>query len=100
MTHDNYGCGRPDMFAALEARRVAEPDSRDLEEIEVVLMKPADIAEASRQGQVEVLGAVATILLATSRLFAGSSRITGEEPEDMPRESSSIVHDPNLTVRG
>ena len=67
----NYGGGKAHMFLARQARLVAEPNSGDLEDMEIVLMSTAEIVEALRQGQVELLSTVAAIALATSPLFGG-----------------------------
>jgi ADP-ribose pyrophosphatase len=67
----NYGVSTAHMFLARQARLVAEPDSGDLEDMEIVLMSTAEIAEALRQGQVELISTVAAIALATSPLFGG-----------------------------
>ncbi len=65
----NYGCGTAHMFMARDAQLVAEPRSGDLEEIEVILMRPEDIVNSFRTGDVALLGTLATVALATNPLF-------------------------------
>ena len=68
--HDSYGCGKGHLFQATGARRVAEPHSEDLEETEVILMDSSQIVDAVRQGQIELLGSLATIALVNNPLFS------------------------------
>jgi len=67
--HGNYGCGRAHLFTARNAQRVAEPDSGDLEDTEIVLMKLEDIVEAVSNGEVALLSSIAAIALATNPSF-------------------------------
>ena len=46
---------------AKDAHRVAEPDSGDLEEMEILLMKPSELQDALLHGRVVTLGSVAAI---------------------------------------
>jgi ADP-ribose pyrophosphatase len=64
VVNGNYGCGNAHLFAARDVRRVAEPDAGDLESIEVVLMRPDEILDAVRSGDVVGLGTVAAIAMA------------------------------------
>lgn len=66
--HANYGCGTAHVFHARNARRVAEPDSGDLEQIETVLLDPLQVVAAIRNGEMPSLGAVAATLLALGPL--------------------------------
>ena len=63
VAHGNFGCGITHFFMAKEARQVAEPDSGDLEEMEILLIDPGSLRDALRQGQVLTLGAAAIIAL-------------------------------------
>ena len=74
VVHGNYGCGRAHLFVARNARQIAEPDSGDLETMEVLLMQPAEILDAVRQGEVAGLGTVAAIGLALNPAFDVSDR--------------------------
>ena len=67
--HANYGCGKAHLFTAENAQRVAEPNSGDLEEMEIVLMRPEDIVQAMCKGDIAPLSSVATIALATNPLI-------------------------------
>jgi len=63
--HGNYSCGKAHLFAARDAQQIATPDSGDLEDIEIVLMDPAEVLEAVRTGDVVIMGSVTAIALAT-----------------------------------
>jgi len=61
----NYGCGNANIFTARGARPVAEANSGDLEEIEVVLMDPDELLKLIRDGGIDLLGTAAVVALAT-----------------------------------
>ncbi|MDX2229363.1 MAG: NUDIX hydrolase [Leptolyngbyaceae cyanobacterium bins.349] len=65
----NYRCCEGHIFVAEQAQKVAEPNSGDLEEMEVVLLPPEELVQAVQQGQVVVLGALAAIALALNPIF-------------------------------
>lgn len=65
----NYGCGKAHLFMAQGAKQVTEPNSRDLEDIEIVLMKLEEIRDAFRNGDIVTMSTMATIALATNPLF-------------------------------
>lgn len=69
ITSANYRCSEGHIFVAQNARKVAEPNSGDLEEMEIVLLPPQDLIQAVQQGQVVVLGALAAIALALNPHF-------------------------------
>jgi len=69
VAHGSYGCGKAHLFLARNAERVAAPNSGDLEEIEIVLMKPEEVVEAIHRGDIALLGTVAAIALATNPLI-------------------------------
>lgn len=60
----NRGGGKAHLFAAEGARKVAEPDSDDLEETEIVLLSLDEVVDLVRRGEVPVLGSAAAIALA------------------------------------
>jgi len=62
----NYGCGKAHIFTAQNAIPVSEPNSGDLEDIEIVLMKPEDVLRAFCNGEVVILSAAAAIAMATN----------------------------------
>ncbi len=62
----NRGGGTGFLFLARQARRVAEPNAGDLEEIVVGLMPLAELAEAARRGEVAILSIAAAIGLAVA----------------------------------
>ncbi len=68
----NYGCGRAHIFSARNAYQIAEPNSGDLEDIDIVLMHPEQVMQSVRQGKVAVLGAIAAIALALNPEFTAS----------------------------
>jgi ADP-ribose pyrophosphatase len=68
----NYGCGKAHIFTACNAHLIAEPNSGDLEEMEILLMSPAQIMVAVHQGEVAILGAIAAIALALNPEFVVS----------------------------
>ena len=57
----NYGCGHAHVFVARNARKVVEPDSGDLEDMEILLMDSSELIEAIRTGEMMVVGAVAAV---------------------------------------
>lgn len=59
--HSNQGGGRIEMFVASGARKEAEPDRNDLEEIEVVLLTRTELIASVKGGQVASLGAIAAL---------------------------------------
>jgi ADP-ribose diphosphatase len=61
----NYGCATAHVFTAQNARAVAEPKSGDLEEMQILLLRPQELLQALEGGQVLALSSVAAILLAT-----------------------------------
>jgi len=65
VTHANYGCSQAHIFVAQRAQAVALPKSGDLEEMEILLLRPQELYEAVRTGQVHSLSAMAAIALAT-----------------------------------
>jgi ADP-ribose pyrophosphatase len=64
----NRGCGRAHIYLATGARRVAEPDSGDLEEMVIDLMAMSELFDAIRRGETPVLGIVAALGLAAEAL--------------------------------
>jgi ADP-ribose pyrophosphatase len=72
----NYGCGKAHIFIARNARKVTEPNSGDLEEMEVVLMKPKDIVDMIHRGEIHTLGTVAAIAIAQNPSFASTEADT------------------------
>lgn len=62
----NQGGGTIHVFKALQAEQVTEPVESDLEEMDIILMKPEELTEAIRSGEISILNSVTAILLATS----------------------------------
>ncbi len=60
----NYGVSTGHLFLARGARKVAEPDGRDLEEIEVVELTLGDALAAARSGELASMGSAACLALA------------------------------------
>jgi len=65
----NYGCGKAHVFTAENAKKMKDPNSGDLEDMEIVLMKLESLAVAVRSGEIMSLSAMAAIALATNPLF-------------------------------
>lgn len=59
----NYGCGTARIYLATGASRVAEPDSGDLEAMEVLLLDRDELRRCLREGDIHLLGAAAAALL-------------------------------------
>ena len=70
VVNSNYGCGRMHAFVARDARRVTQPNSGDLEEMELVLRPFAVAAEDLRAGRFELLSAAAALAIALVHLKA------------------------------
>jgi len=70
----NRGGGSVYVFLALDAEKVAEPDSRDLEESQVHHLKMKDLLGLIRNQQIEPVGVVAAVLLANLYLEANKER--------------------------
>lgn len=68
----NMGGSHIHLFRALNAKWVTEPKAGDLEEMEIVLMDPADLIKGMRNGAISILNTVATILLATHPSYVDS----------------------------
>lgn len=60
----NYGCGHAHIFIARNARRVAEPHSDDLEEMEIVFLEAKELRRALCDGSIVALASVAAVGLA------------------------------------
>lgn len=60
----NYGCGRVHLFQATNARRIRDPQSGDLEEMEIVFLTPEEVLESLRGGLFAVLGVATAVALA------------------------------------
>jgi ADP-ribose diphosphatase len=64
----NYGVGTEHVFMARGARKVTEPASGDLEEMEIVGVPLADVIEHVRRGEVVQLSSAAALALAVTEL--------------------------------
>jgi ADP-ribose pyrophosphatase len=64
----NYRCGQAHLFLAREAKKVAEADAEDLEEMEIIRMPLAQVVQELRDGNVVSLRGAAAIALAAARL--------------------------------
>ncbi len=61
----NQGCGRAHLLLAKGGRKVCEPDSGDLEEMDIVTMPRADILAAAGRGDIPLMNQIALFSLAT-----------------------------------
>ena len=57
------GCGTYNLFFATGAYPVKEPDSGDLEELELLLWTPEEVNDAIDEGRVKSLGVISMLLL-------------------------------------
>ncbi len=64
--HANYGCARAHFYLATGCRKVAEPDSGDLEEMEILLMAAEELYGALDRGEIHLLSMATAIALARS----------------------------------
>jgi ADP-ribose diphosphatase len=60
----NYGCGSMHPFLAVGARKTAEPDGNDLEEMEVVVLPFDEVARELRTGGIKQMSSAAAFGLA------------------------------------
>ena len=77
VVNGNYGCGKAHLFMAYEAHQVAQPDSGDLEDMDIITMSPSDLVKAMQSGDVVLIGSAAAIALALNPLFAPGEDGTG-----------------------
>ena len=68
--HGNYGCCTGHLFRAQDARKVVEPESGDLEQMEIITMTRTEIADALRKGEIATMGTAALVAMATNPLFS------------------------------
>lgn len=68
----NYRCGKATLFLAENAYQVAEANSGDLEEIELLLLSPEEVFTAVRCGQMSAMGAVMAVAVALNPLLSQS----------------------------
>jgi len=69
VTNTNYGCGTAHVFVAKNARWYAEPNSGDLEEMQVTLLSPTRVLEAIRSGEMASLSNAAAVTLALNSII-------------------------------
>tara|TARA_Y100000588_G_scaffold300718_1_gene322323 strand:- start:2251 stop:2859 length:609 start_codon:yes stop_codon:yes gene_type:complete len=69
VVNSNNGCGRAHLFVAREAQFVQEPNSGDLEEMEILLMNQEEVIDRVKAGGFATLPPVALIGLATNSFF-------------------------------
>ena len=72
VVNGNLGCGKGHFFMAAGARKIREPESGDLETMEIELLTREKIAEALRNGEVMLLNHAAAIAMAM--MAEGTSR--------------------------
>ena len=61
----NYGCGAMNLFAARNIHKVANPDSGDLEEMEILFLSTDELMTAVRDGKMPALSNAAAVALVT-----------------------------------
>jgi len=67
--NSNYGCGSCNLYMASQATRIAEPDSGDLEEAEILLVTPDELLQSLGRGEVSVIGHAAAIAMVTAAKY-------------------------------
>ncbi|WP_342822138.1 NUDIX hydrolase [Candidatus Lucifugimonas marina] len=65
VVHGNYGCATAHLFMARGIKKVAEPNSGDLEEMWILKLRADDLKAAVLGGQVKVVTGAAAIMIAT-----------------------------------
>ena len=60
--NSNYGCGRAHVFISRNARKITEPNSGDLEDMEILLLNAPGLLKAVRSGKFISMGSVAAVL--------------------------------------
>jgi ADP-ribose pyrophosphatase len=69
----NYGVGTAHVFLARGARKLTEPASGDLEEMEIVVLPRAEVSDRVRHGEIVQLSSVAALALAEQMLRSRAS---------------------------
>jgi ADP-ribose pyrophosphatase len=69
----NYGVGTAHIFLARGARKVSEPASGDLEEMEIFIVPLAEVSDHVRRGEVVQLSSAAALALAEQKLRSRAS---------------------------
>jgi len=64
----NYGVGTAHLFLACGARKLSEPASGDLEEMEVVVLPRGEVSDRVQRGEIVQLSSVAALALAEQKL--------------------------------
>ena len=83
--HGSYGCGKAHLFKAEGADKATEPYSEDLEETQVLLMRPDEIVQAVARGEFKLLGTIGTIAMAMNpQLAVAASRQSPSCETDRP----------------
>jgi len=63
VVHGNYGCGKGNFFLAQNAIKVTEPESNDLEDMEILLLTVEELITALGDGTIATIGTVAAVSL-------------------------------------
>jgi ADP-ribose pyrophosphatase len=75
----NRGSGEGHLYLARGARRVADPDSGDLETVSIELVSLNDLLAATRRGEVGDIPNAAAIGLAASQLLRETGSLPGQD---------------------
>jgi ADP-ribose pyrophosphatase len=68
-SHTNYRGSKVNFFIAVDAYKVSEPKSGDLEEMEIVLLSEAEIIEEVRKSEIKSSGTLTGLMLAKIHLL-------------------------------
>jgi ADP-ribose pyrophosphatase len=73
VVNGNQRCAQAHYFTAANAHKVAEPNSGDLEAIQILLMSPGEVLEALRAGGFRLLSSSMAVALMMNPLLAPAS---------------------------
>lgn len=69
VSNANYGCGRAHFFIAESATKIAEPNSNDLEVMEILTLSPDVVLNAVAAGAVALVSDIALIAMALGTIW-------------------------------
>jgi ADP-ribose pyrophosphatase len=73
----NRGIATMHLFLALKAKKVAEPNSDDLEDQELLFLSRNEIENALKEGEFKILAWSAVVAMSLNYLNASENRKTG-----------------------
>jgi len=67
--HSNYGCGRVHIFKAMDVSQITNPDSGDLENMDIRIVDSKTIKKWIESGNIDSISSVAAITLGLGDIF-------------------------------